>query len=249
MNADDGLKVDWGQVDREVLNKTALDVFRNAEQLFEDAKHFEEWGRFPTAYALGILAQEEYGKAFLLHLAMEQAVPWTDGLDRALRNHRCKQLVALVMEFLQRKDFMELLEDPDRFRGASTLPEYVLDAIHVIVHEHIRELNREDWLDDSDRRVHPVANRIARGILDREKQAGFYVHVGSDGKIRKNPSMVTAERCRSEIARTERVAGTFCFYDGALRTSASFELPKIIATFQALSGLMPVEEFNEKWWP
>ena len=236
------------QMDHQVLKETALEVFRNAERLFEDAKSFEEWERFPTSYALSILAQEEYGKAFLLHLAMEQAVPWTDGLDRALRNHRCKQLVALVMEFLQRKDFMELLDDPDRFRGASTLPEYVLDAIHVIVHEHIRELSRENWLGDSDRRVHPVANRIARGILDREKQTGFYVHVGSDGKVRKSPSMISAERCRNELARTERVAGVFWFHEGALQVAASFELPKIIATFQVVSGLMPLDEFNEKWW-
>ena len=131
-------------MDQSGCKKAALEVFLNAGRLFEDAKYLEEWGRFPTAYALSILAQEEYGKAFLLHLAVEQAVPWSDGLDRALRNHRCKQLVALVMEFLQRKDFFELLEDPDRFRGASTLPEHVMDAIHVIVHEHIRELSRED---------------------------------------------------------------------------------------------------------
>lgn len=235
-------------MEQEALKKAALDVFRNAERLFEDAKYLQESERFPTAYALSILAQEEYGKTFLLHLAAEQAVPWTEGLDRALRNHQCKQLVALVMEFLQRKDFLELLHDPDRFTGASTLPEYVLDAIHVIVHEHIQELSREDWLDESSRRVHPIANRIARGILDREKQAGFYVHVGSDGTIRKTPLMVAAEHCTSEIARTERVSDVFWFHEGALQTRASFELPKIVATFQALSGLMPIDEFNEKWW-
>lgn len=235
-------------MNQEGRKKAALEVFLNAGRLFEDAKHLEEWERFPTAYALSILAREEYGKAFLLHLAVEQAVPWSDGLDRALRNHRCKQLVALVMEFLQRKDFLEFLEDPDRFRGASTLPEHVLDAIHVVVHEHIRELSREDWLDDAARKVHPIANRIARGVLDREKQTGLYVHVGSDGKVRKSPTMVTAERCKSEIARTQRVADVFWFHEDALQTTASFELPKIIATFQVLTGLMPADEFNDKWW-
>lgn len=222
-------------------------VLENARRLFDDAKFLEESSRFPVAYALCILAQEEYGKAFLLYLAEKQSVPWTSGLQKALRKHQCKQLVALLMEYLQRKDFLELLNDPDRLRGASTLPDHVIDAIHIVVHEHIRESDRVDWLDD-DQEVHPVANRIARGILDREKQTGFYVQVGWNGAVHKAPTMISAERCREEIARTKRVAECFCLHEGEVQAGASFDLPKIVATFEVLSGVMALDEFNEKWW-
>jgi AbiV family abortive infection protein len=222
-------------------------VLENAKCLFDDATFLEEWGRFPTAHALCILAQEEYGKAFLLYLVEKQSVPWTAGLQKALRHHQCKQLVALLMEYLQRKDFLELLGEPDRFRGASTLPEHIIDVIQIIVHEHIRECDRDEWL-DADQKVHPVANRIARGMLDREKQAGFYVHVGVNGAVRKAPTIITAERCREEIARTKRVAECFYVHKGAIYAGASFDLPKIVATFEVLTGVMAPNEFNEKWW-
>ena len=39
---------------------------KNGDRLLEDVKSMLEWERFPTAYALDVLAQEEYAKAFLL---------------------------------------------------------------------------------------------------------------------------------------------------------------------------------------
>jgi AbiV family abortive infection protein len=56
----------------------------NGERLLEDA----EWlgyDRFVTACALCILAQEEFAKAFLLHLIGEGIVPWTAEIQRHLR--------------------------------------------------------------------------------------------------------------------------------------------------------------------
>jgi len=229
------------------LGNALKTVLENAARIFDDAKYLEEMGRYPTSYALSILAQEEYAKAFLLYLAQKQSVPWTVGLQKALRNHKCKQLVALLMEYLQRKDFLELLEDPDRFRGASQLPDYVMDAMHIIVHEHIGGNDRDAWLDD-DKKPHPLANRIARGVLDREKQTGIYVQVGWNGTVHKSPNLISAERCREQLARTKKVSDVFWVNDGEVEATASFDLPKIVATFEALSGLMPVEEFNEKWW-
>jgi hypothetical protein len=151
------------------------------------------------------------------------------------------------MDYLQRKDFFELLKEPDRFGGASTLPDHVLDAIHIVLHEHIREKDRDDWLDTGET-ISPLAGRIARGLLDREKQDGFYVQVGTDGAVRKVPTIVTPERCRNEIARTKRVAVCFWINNGEVQAGASFDLPKIIAVFEVLSGAMPIAEFNEHWW-
>lgn len=221
-------------------------VVANATRLFEDAKMFEEFERYPTAYALAVLTQEEYGKAFLVHLAADHRVPWTTALQKATRNHLCKQLVALVLEYVSRKDFLELLEEPDRFRGASTLPSHVLNAIEIVIHEHVRNWSRAEWTEGA--QIHPVANRIAHGVLDREKQTGFYVHVGSDGRVKRAPGMISASRCREELARTERVSNAFYLQDGQVHPAVSFDWPKIIAFFQVLLGAMPIDEFNEKWW-
>lgn len=228
------------------LQDTLKIVVANAARLFEDAKLSEELERHPTAFGLAVLAQEEYGKAFLVHLAADHQVPWTAELEKATRNHLCKQLVALVLEYVSRKDFSELLEEPDKFRGASTLPGHVLSAIEIVVHEHVRNWSRAEWSDGA--QVHPMANRIARGVLDREKQTGFYVHVGWDGCVRRAPWMISGSRCREELARTERVSNAFHLWDGQVHPAASFDWPKIIALFRVLLGAMPVDEFNEKWW-
>lgn len=229
-----------------VITKTAKVVFENAERLLDDAKHLYEWESYPTSYSLFILAQEEYGKTFLLHLLAEGAVPTSPHFDKVLRNHQCKQMVALIMEYMQRKDFLELIEESDRFSGVRSLPPHILDAIHIIVHEHVFGRVRNEWT-DQDKKIHPLALRIARGILDREKQSGLYVYVGQNGTMGRTPQTITVEQCAYELARTERVSDVFWNNLGKLQTTASFDLPKIVATFKVLSGLMPVEEFNEHW--
>jgi len=223
-------------------------TFENAKRLHEDAELLEEMDRFPTAFALAVLAQEEYAKAFMLHLASEQAFKPDATLSKALSNHLCKQLVALIMEYLQRKDFFELRNEPGIYCNVRNLPKYVIDAIHIIVHEYTRGLKRHDWLDPDDRKVDPKANRIATGVIDREKQNGFYVRLTTDGIVRNKPDSISAKQCRLEMERTAKVADAVWVSDGKLKTGASLELPKIIALFQVLSGLMSVEEFNRNWW-
>ena len=221
-------------------------VVANAARLYEDAKTMEEWDRFPTSYALAVLAQEEYGKAFIVHLVADQKVPWTRELEKATRSHLCKQLVAWVLEYVNRKDFLELMEEPDRFRGASSLPPHVFNAIEIVVYEHVRGWPRADWVEGS--KIDPVANRIARGVLDREKQTGLYVQLGPEGPVRRGPDMISRERCHEELSRAERVSNAFYLRDGKVHPAASFDWPKIVALFQVFLGAMPVDEFNQKWW-
>lgn len=221
-------------------------IVTNAARLYEDAKTLEEWDRFPTSYALAVLAQEEYGKAFIVHLVADHKVPWTPELEKASRNHLCKQLVALVLEYINRKDFLELMEEPDRFRGASSLPSHVFSAIEIVVYEHVRGWPRADWVEGS--KIDPVANRIARGVIDREKQTGFYVHLGNKGQVRRRPDMISRERCHVELARAERVSNAFYLLDDKVQPAASFDWEKIIPLFQVLLGEMPLDEFNQKWW-
>jgi len=235
-------------VECESLRDSVKIVVTNARRLFEDAKRMEEWESFPTAHALCILSQEEYGKAFLLHLSAEQMIPWSPSVQRGLNNHTCKQLMALMLEYIHRKDFLELRDDPNSFRGASVLPEYIVDAVHIVVLEHFKGWARADWVYENERRVHPLANRIARGVLDREKQTGLYVHIGPDGAVRKQPGLIDTNRCRAEMSRTERVSNAFWFYEDKVNLGASFDWEKVTAMFQLLTGTMSAEEFENNWW-
>ena len=73
---------------------------RNGCALLEDSDHMRDWDRFGTAFALAILAEEEFSKAFLLYLVQDGAIPWTAEVRRAIRNHECKHLLTLLMDHL-----------------------------------------------------------------------------------------------------------------------------------------------------
>jgi hypothetical protein len=53
----------------------------NADRLVEDANSMLEWERFPTSYALAVLAQEEYAKALLMSLVDAGAIPGPQTFD------------------------------------------------------------------------------------------------------------------------------------------------------------------------
>ena len=65
--------------DREKLEllRTIRVVLENGDRLAKDAEYLCEMDRFPSAFALCILAKEEYAKAFMLHLVHVEAIPWT----------------------------------------------------------------------------------------------------------------------------------------------------------------------------
>ncbi len=229
------------------LQNSLLVVVRNATRLLEDAHLLFEMDRFPTAFSLCVLAREEFAKALLLHLAAEQSLPWTEAFQRALRNHYCKQLLSVVMEYLNRYDFPETAEELLKLRKAKDLPRHVIDVLHIIVHEHILGNSRQDWLDD-DATIDPQAKTIVRGYLDRKKQKGLYVGIGENGVVISDPESISAADVLAEIKKTETVAGVFSKSDGRLQLSADTELPPIAALAKALAGLMTIEEFNAAWW-
>src|SRR6266853_3400654 len=92
--------------------KTIRAVLENGDRLAKDAEYLWEMDRFPSAFALCILAQEEYGKAFLLHLVHVKAIPWNADVQRTLRDHATKQLATTIMHFLDSdvEDFVAWLE-------------------------------------------------------------------------------------------------------------------------------------------
>src|SRR5687768_1419805 len=109
-------------------------ALENGDRLTEDAKSMLEWERFPTSFALAVIAQEEYAKALLLSLVDANAIPWSSDVRRALHDHVCKQLASVILDYLS-PDTEEFLRRHDLSRIGErkpVLPADVLDAIHVI---------------------------------------------------------------------------------------------------------------------
>jgi AbiV family abortive infection protein len=79
--------------------EAAAACLSNGERLIEDAKWLPE-DRSATTFALATIAQEEFAKAFLLFLASRNAIPWNSLIFRATRDHASKQLLGLVMNYL-----------------------------------------------------------------------------------------------------------------------------------------------------
>ena len=83
----------------------------NGDRLLADA----EWlySPNPTSLALAIIAEEEFAKGFLLVLVALGVIPWSATILRASRNHACKQLLCLLMEYSD-PDIDEMLARGER---------------------------------------------------------------------------------------------------------------------------------------
>lgn len=222
----------------------------NGDRLVEDAKSMLEWERFPTSYALAVLAQEEYAKALLLSLIDAGAIPWSPDVRRTLHDHVCKQLVSVILDYLS-PDTDEFLRRYDLSRIAERRPIFpsdVLDAIHVVCHERIPKERDRWWIDPSERPLDQRVKAIADGGLDRQKQHAIYVHIGKTGEICSQPSQVSATDAKAEVNRSERIGRQLRPYDRAPGLPDDLDSEKLIALFRLLTGTLSPEDFNTYWW-
>lgn len=223
----------------------------NADRLFDDAKSLYECDRFPTSYALAILAEEEYSKAMLLSLVNAGAIPWSLDVRRALHDHVCKQLVTVILDYLSQDIELVLLRymPSKKDQLPVIFPSDVLDAIHLICHERIpREYDRS-WIEPTDRPIENGVNIIAKGLFDRKKQDAIYVGIGGAGEIISQPSQITSEVAKSEIDRCERFGVHLRPYNNKeVCLSDDLDSEKLVAVFKLLTGNISVEDFNTYWW-
>jgi AbiV family abortive infection protein len=122
--------------------QTSIDgCLANAERLMDDALQLEFQERGGARLAICMLAQEEYAKAFLLYMVREELVPWDSDLLRVIRNHTCKHLVAIVMEYIDPE--WETLDELRAIINAEydldgRFPPRVSSALNILYHERIR---------------------------------------------------------------------------------------------------------------
>lgn len=232
------------------LENGILASLDNGDRLVEDAQSMFDWQRFPSAYALAVLAQEEYAKALLLSLAKAGAVPWSTNVRHALHDHVCKQLLSIILdylspdidEFCRRHDFSRLSEKRPIF------PSDVLDAIHVICHERIPRERGRWWLGPSERPLDDRVKAIAQGRLDGQKQDAIYVRIGKAGDLLSQPAQVSADAAKSEFELAQRVGRQIRPYNRAPGLPDDLDSEKLIALFKLLTGTLSPEVFSANWW-
>lgn len=170
---------------------------KNGTRIREDAGYLEEYGRFPSARVLAILAQEEFAKAYLIKLVDEGAIPFCGEVLRACRDHSCKHLIALIMTHL----FTPVEDIISRQNRAMTalkvgnsqdLPAHVADALNIFCHEKLRRWRSKNWFWAEDPCYDQIAENIGNGSLDRVKQNALYVGIGRGG-VSSTPNSTEAE--------------------------------------------------------
>lgn len=133
----------------------------NAERLLDDALQLEFQERGGARLTISMLAQEEYAKAFILYMVREELVPWDSDLLRAIRNHACKHLVAIVMEYIDPEwDSLDKLREiiNAEYDLEGRCSPRVSSALNILYHEKIR---RGGFYDDGD--YEPDVGAVAFG--------------------------------------------------------------------------------------
>src|SRR3989344_9069597 len=82
------------------LGVTIENCIKNGDRLLRDAKYLFDFKSFASAYVLAKLAQEEFSKSFILSLVNTGALKWTKEVRKSLNHHVSKQLVGLIIEYL-----------------------------------------------------------------------------------------------------------------------------------------------------
>lgn len=176
----------------EKFDKAIDACIQNGSRLLEDSEYLNDFDRFPTAKALAILAQEEFAKAYIIKLVKEGAIPWCDEIHRATRDHHCKQLMSLLMEYLFTpwEDAKSLMERDKKIREKYQdflLPAKVADALNIFCHEKIGRWKSSSWVWAEDQNYNPDAKKVWKGKIEISKQNALYVSIGKDGKITNIP--------------------------------------------------------------
>ncbi len=177
----------------------------NGERLLMDAQMLEFSEPPATAIALIIIAQEEFAKAFLLTLVLKGIMKWNKYLWRATRDHRCKHLLVMIMDYIN-PDFDEFMkrikEDLSWVDGI--LPPNVADALNIFRHEKLGRWESSSWFWSEPMEYDASAKKVGNGKIDKYKQRQLYVDIKKDGSVLPH-IFATQKEMEKERDRAERL--------------------------------------------
>lgn len=184
---------------------------KNGTRLLDEAELLEFETPLATRFFLSIIAQEEFAKAFLLYLVKIDVILWNRFILRATLDHRCKQLVGVILDFLTPDTdlFLKRLNDSVLNKIPLDFPRKVVDAIIILRHEKIGRWESNTWVWAEVPDYDKVAKSIAEGRLDKMKQDALYVALGKDGSVKKTPRNTNKKNAEEEYERARRFERLF----------------------------------------
>lgn len=201
----------------------------------------------PSAYALSILAQEEFAKAFLLRLIGEHVIPWDAEVQRSLRDHSCKHLLVLIMDWLHPpiEEFLAKLKEPFNKQEEHGFPSHVASALDIYRHEKIGRWKSQNWFWIEDPDYDSVAQKVGDGHVDRLKQDALYVRISKTGEIASLPSTVPNDEVEKELEKAKRLGDLVGrLNEGEITMARDYE--KLRATIKILFAEEEINRNNEK---
>ena len=232
---------------RDRISASVRTCLANGLRLLDDAELLELNEPPTTSYFLAMIAQEEFAKGFLLAMVVRDVIPWDRRLIRAARDHACKQLLCVVMDYLvpDTDDWLERVDAILRGDFKLDVPRKVTDALNILRHEKIGRWVKNSWFWDEEPVYDRSAMAISNGKQDRRKQDALYVRLSANGGIASTPSGVTLETVRVERERGGRLARlTQDLLDG--EPHPGMDYPTIEELFRALFSSMVAEESVEE---
>jgi AbiV family abortive infection protein len=141
----------------------------NGRRLLEDAEMLEFSNPPSTSFAIATIAQEEFAKGFFMVLIARGVIAWSPLMYRASRDHTCKQLLGIVMEYVNPDShvFLKLMEE----RQAKT--QKAFELLDTLRRTDSSDQKREIWKQLADikksREGFPATVADAMNILRHEK--------------------------------------------------------------------------------
>jgi len=170
------LETDKEGMTKETFLDSAKRCCENGCRLLDEAQLLEFEQPSATRYYLSMIAQEEAAKAFLLYLVAIEALPWTPFLLRATRDHQCKQLAGIVLDYISpdTDEFLRRMDMCVLAKRKLQLPSSVADAMNLLCHEKIRGSKSRLWVWAEDPEYAKAASRGGRRQA-RQRQAACLV--------------------------------------------------------------------------
>lgn len=187
------------------LELTIKACLENGDRLLDDAANLSDFERYPTAFGLAKLAQEEFSKAFILKLVCDDALIWSDEVRRSLSHHVSKQLIGIILDFINPDvdEFLEKIENKTLFK----IPPKTHDAMNIYIHEILRRWQSKNWFWKEGPEYDRLAKSIFEGKEDVAKQSSFYINISKDGGCMPSLISFTQAMVGEEIEKARRYHG------------------------------------------
>lgn len=215
---------------KEIFKSSALVTSENGERLLDDAEELYDIQRYPTAFGLAVLSQEEFAKAFIFELISEGIIDWHPYIKRLINNHHTKQLIGLVLDLLSPSD-----EDILDFFESNKWNNYAkkaFDAINILGNSEIYLGNTVKLVKNRFNNYDNQVVSIIKGQLEKQKQNSIYIEVNKKGQVIYNPSLINEIQTKKMIDRATGFAAINRVIKDPKYVSPDFD--KIKDTFKAV---------------